>query len=112
MFWGEGMSWWGYLLMSLNTVLIWGLIIVVIVALFRYVSRGTAQTARPTQQQPTSEQVLAERFARGRSTKKSTGTAGRCCAVAPQQARPNPDRAIRTGCAFASVGAHRRAGRG
>ncbi|MQA87440.1 MAG: hypothetical protein GEV03_23145 [Streptosporangiales bacterium] len=65
MFWGQGMSWWGYLLMSLNTLVIWGLIIAAAVALVRYLSRAPERSAPRPPHQSTPEQVLAERFARG-----------------------------------------------
>ena len=45
----------------LNTVLFWGLIILGVIALFRYLNRGD----RSTMARSTPEQVLAERFARG-----------------------------------------------
>ncbi|WAL64577.1 SHOCT domain-containing protein [Amycolatopsis cynarae] len=76
MYWyGNGMGW-GYVLMTVTTVLFWALVIAGVVALIRYLSRkpggtsgtgGTAGTgggpAAPSR--PTPEQLLAERFARG-----------------------------------------------
>ena len=63
--WGEGMSWWGYVLMSVSMVLFWGVVILGIVALVRYLGHS-AQTAGGTGRPDRSaEQVLAERFARG-----------------------------------------------
>jgi putative membrane protein len=62
MWWyGSPMGGWGALFMTITTVLFWGLIILGVIALFRYVNRGD----RPTMSGFTPEQVLAERFARG-----------------------------------------------
>lgn len=68
MFWyGNGMNGWGYALMTIGTVLFWALIIAGVVALFRYVGRGTQQPAPPpwNTHRSTPEQLLAERFANG-----------------------------------------------
>ncbi len=60
---GNGMSGWGYVLMTLNMLLFWGLVIGAIVFLVRYVSGshllGTGRDAA------SAGQILAERFARG-----------------------------------------------
>ncbi|MGH3783903.1 MAG: SHOCT domain-containing protein [Pseudonocardiaceae bacterium] len=62
MWWyGSGMSSWGYALMTLGMVLFWALVIFGVVALVRYVARNDRSTAV----QPSPEQMLAERFARG-----------------------------------------------
>lgn len=62
MWWyGSPMASWGALFMTVNTVLFWGLIILGVIALFRYLNRGD----RSTVARSTPEQVLAERFARG-----------------------------------------------
>ncbi|MGH4011855.1 MAG: SHOCT domain-containing protein [Pseudonocardiaceae bacterium] len=55
------MSGWGYAFMTITMVLVWGLIILGVIALLRYLARGD----RPTTSRLTPEQVLAERFARG-----------------------------------------------
>jgi putative membrane protein len=62
MWYGDGMGGWGYVLMTLSTVVFWAAIIAGGVALFRYLSRsqGGVREARVTP-----EQVLAERYARG-----------------------------------------------
>jgi putative membrane protein len=61
MMWGwNGWSWWGWLAMSLSMVAFWGLIIWLIVALFRGSGRSW-----PRHESPDPEQILAERFARG-----------------------------------------------
>lgn len=58
---GDGIGGWGYALMAINMILFWGLIIVGVVALVRYLGRGTA--GQPGTSGP--ERILAERFARG-----------------------------------------------
>ena len=63
--WGQGMGGWGYFLMSVTMVLFWGLVILGIVALARYLARSAQQTGAAGAARPTAEQVLAERFARG-----------------------------------------------
>jgi putative membrane protein len=62
MWWyGSPMAGWGPLFMTVNTVLFWGLIVLAVIALFRYLNRGD----RSTTSRSTPEHVLAERFARG-----------------------------------------------
>ncbi len=64
MFWyGNGMNAWGYVLMTVSTLLFWALVIAGIVALFRYLGRTQQTTTPPARVTP--EQLLAERFARG-----------------------------------------------
>ena len=61
MFWyGNGMGGWGYALMTVGTILFWGLVIAGVILLVRYLARGpqAAENAAP-------ERILAERFARG-----------------------------------------------
>ncbi|PXY28487.1 SHOCT domain-containing protein [Prauserella muralis] len=66
MFWyGDGMSGWGYTLMTVSMVLFWGLLILGVIALIRFASRDSRPTLTPPAQPHTPEQVLAERFARG-----------------------------------------------
>jgi putative membrane protein len=63
MWYGNGMSGWGYAVMALSNILFWGVIIYGLVALFRYLGRTSPErTARPA---VTPEQILAERYARG-----------------------------------------------
>jgi putative membrane protein len=58
MYYGPGMGAWGYLLMTANMLLFWGLLVAGIVFLVRYFGRpGPAGTHTET--------ILAERFARG-----------------------------------------------
>jgi putative membrane protein len=64
MYWGNGMGGWGMLLMSISGLLFWGLIVAGIVVLVRYQGRGGPAGAS-TDQPPTPQQVLADRFARG-----------------------------------------------
>ncbi|MFD8495802.1 SHOCT domain-containing protein [Amycolatopsis sp. NPDC059657] len=66
MFWyGNGMSGWGYVLMTVGMVLFWGLVIFGVVALVRYLARSSQRPEGLGAPRPTPEQVLAERFARG-----------------------------------------------
>jgi putative membrane protein len=67
MFWyGNGMSGWGYALMTVSMVLFWALVIAGVIALVRYFGRDTQPAlTSPPPQRHTPEQVLAERFARG-----------------------------------------------
>ncbi|MBB5156049.1 SHOCT domain-containing protein [Saccharopolyspora phatthalungensis] len=58
---GYGMGVWGLTMMTVSMVLFWALVIVAIVALVRYLQR-TGRVERGT---VTSEELLAERFARG-----------------------------------------------
>lgn len=59
---GTGMNGWGYALMTVSMVLFWGLLIVGVIALVRYLGR---QDRSAVELRPTPEQVLAERFAHG-----------------------------------------------
>jgi putative membrane protein len=63
--WGEGMSGWGYALMSVSMVLFWGVVILGSVALARYLARSSQSAGGAGVPRPTAEHVLAERFARG-----------------------------------------------
>ncbi len=64
MYWGNGMGGWGMAMMTVSSLLFWGLIIVGIVVLVRYVGRS-GHPAPPVSERPTPQQVLADRFARG-----------------------------------------------
>jgi putative membrane protein len=62
MFWyGNGMNGWGYVLMAVGMVLLWGLLVLAVMASIRYLRRREQATAS----RPAAEQVLAERFAHG-----------------------------------------------
>jgi len=63
MFYGNGMGGWGMFLMSLSTLVFWGLVIAGVVALVRYVGR-TGQGSTPERPERP-ERLLADRFARG-----------------------------------------------
>lgn len=66
MFWyGNGMSGWGYALMTVGMVLFWGLVIVGAVALVRYAGRADREISTSPAREWPPEQVLANRFARG-----------------------------------------------
>ncbi len=66
MYWyGDHVSGWGYALMAISMIIFWGLIIVGVLALVRYLGRTGQQSGAPSPAPPTPEQVLAERFARG-----------------------------------------------
>ena len=60
MFYGNGMSGWGMLLMTVSNVLFWALVAGGVVALVRYPRPG-----KPGVQTPAPDRVLADRFARG-----------------------------------------------
>lgn len=65
MFWyGDGMSGWGYALMTVSMVVFWALVIGGIVVLIRYAGVSQRPSNNPIGR-PNPEQVLAERFARG-----------------------------------------------
>ena len=65
MFYGNGMNGWAMLLMTVSSLLFWGLIVAGIVALVRYTGRSTSAGAAAATQAGTPQQILAERFARG-----------------------------------------------
>lgn len=65
MFWyGDGMNGWAWFAMSAGMVLFWGLLITVVVMLFRTLDRAAD---RPSEFRPATpaEQILGERLARG-----------------------------------------------
>ncbi|WP_236794401.1 SHOCT domain-containing protein [Amycolatopsis sp. GM8] len=63
MYWyGNGMSGWGYALMTVSTIVFWAVIIAGAVALVRYLGRRPQNSVEA---RPTPEQLLADRFARG-----------------------------------------------
>jgi len=64
MYWGNGMSGWGMTLMTVSSLLFWGLVIAAVVAVVRYLGRD-AHSGPPATHGPTPQQLLAERFARG-----------------------------------------------
>jgi putative membrane protein len=64
MYWGDGMGGWGMVLMTVSSLLFWGLVIAGLVVVVRQVGRGT-QAPMPANHGPSPQQVLADRFARG-----------------------------------------------
>jgi putative membrane protein len=62
MYWSDGTSWWGWLLMSLGMVVFWGGLIGLVWYLVTHASTGGDQSV-PSPSSP--EQILDERFARG-----------------------------------------------
>ena len=63
--WGNQMTAWGWVLMSLTSIAFWALVIAAIIALVRY-TRTSGIDHRPEQSaRPSPEQLLAERYARG-----------------------------------------------
>lgn len=63
MYWhGNDMGGWGYAVMGVSMVLVWGLVIFGIMVLIRYTSSAQEPKALP---HVTPEQLLADRFARG-----------------------------------------------
>ncbi|MEV0667427.1 SHOCT domain-containing protein [Actinomadura luteofluorescens] len=63
MYWHGDMSAWGYALMTISMVLFWSLVILGLIALFRYAANSAHRQEPPSSATP--EQMLAERFARG-----------------------------------------------
>lgn len=62
MWWyGSEPNGWGYALMSLGMIVFWGLLLFLVVAAFRELSGSS----RREPAQPSAEDVLAQRFARG-----------------------------------------------
>ncbi|WP_031002309.1 SHOCT domain-containing protein [Streptomyces sp. NRRL F-5727] len=64
MFWyGDGMNGWGWFAMAAGMVLFWGLLITVVVLIFRTLDHASGRPVR--RGSPTPEQILGERLARG-----------------------------------------------
>jgi putative membrane protein len=62
---GNGMGGWGFGLMAAGNLIVWALVVVGVVALFRHLDRTGARDQRPR-----AEELLAERFARGDITEQ------------------------------------------
>lgn len=62
--WNDGMGLWGYVLISISMVVVWGAIIAGIVLLPRSLRAPSPNATRPPSPR-TAEDVLAKRFARG-----------------------------------------------
>jgi putative membrane protein len=65
MYYGNGMSGWGYAFMGIGTVLFWVLVVFGVVALVRYLVRTGQYSGGVTTARPSPQQLLDERFARG-----------------------------------------------
>jgi putative membrane protein len=65
MYWGSGIGGWGMLLMTVSTLLFWGLLIAGIIALVRYTGHSRPQSGSAIDKTANPERILAERFARG-----------------------------------------------
>ncbi|MCR8899014.1 SHOCT domain-containing protein [Gordonia sp. GONU] len=67
MWYGDGMTGWGYVLMTIGMVAFWALIIVGIVLLVRAANRpaNPPTVHPPSASGPTAEEIVAMRFARG-----------------------------------------------
>ncbi len=61
-YWGDHMSWWGWVGTSLMMILFWGLVIWAIVTLVRYLSQESRESAGGRDAEAP-EQLLARRFA-------------------------------------------------
>jgi putative membrane protein len=61
--WNDGMGLWGYVMMSISMVVVWGAIITGIVLLARSLRAPSQHSTQPPSRM--AEDVLAERFARG-----------------------------------------------
>ena len=86
MWYGTGLSGWGYGLMFAGMVIFWVVVVVAIVALLRYAGRVDHYSSEMHRPGPSPQQILAERFARGeiddeeytrRTTTLGTGGPGR-----------------------------------
>lgn len=62
---GNGMSGWGFALMSVNMLVVWGLLIGGVVVLVRYLGRGERHASLSHSAQSNPEGILAGRFASG-----------------------------------------------
>jgi putative membrane protein len=62
MYW-NGMGGWGYVFMTVNSLLFWGLVVTGIVALVRHFGGSRPTSSGPAAADP--ERILAERYARG-----------------------------------------------
>ena len=60
----DDMNGWGYALMTTSMMVFWAVVILGVIALFRYQGRNQASLERELRP-PTPEQLLGERFARG-----------------------------------------------
>ncbi|MGI5466629.1 SHOCT domain-containing protein [Streptomyces sp. CA-132043] len=61
---GTGMQGWGFIAMAVAQLIFWGLLLIGVALLVRYLVRSHRDTGTPSTHQ-TPQQVLAERLARG-----------------------------------------------
>ena len=66
---GWGMGWWGFIPM----LLFWGLIIVGVVLLVKYLAQGTARKGTDSSDSSRALGILRERYARGEITEEEFG---------------------------------------
>ena len=59
----DGVGWGGWIMMALAMVAFWGVVVFIVVALFRGTASGRTDGPVPRQQSPM--EILDERFARG-----------------------------------------------
>jgi len=67
MMWGYGLGW-GWLMMSLGTILWFAILVVLVWALIRWLNNRTTQVPPPPsgmQSEPTALEILQQRYARG-----------------------------------------------
>jgi putative membrane protein len=84
----DGMSGWGYVLLTVSTVVFWGVLIAGGIAVFRYLNRTPGEPGGG-ETRPTPEQLLAEGSPAAGSTRSSTGDAWTHSAARAQS--PGPD---------------------
>ena len=60
----DGVGWGGWIMMTLAMVAFWGVVVFIVVALFRGTS-NRGQSDRPDGRQQSPREILDERFARG-----------------------------------------------
>ncbi|MGW9031056.1 hypothetical protein ACWGQ5_44790, partial [Streptomyces sp. NPDC055722] len=92
----RGMNGWGWFVGSVSAILFLKLLVLLVVLLDRTMNRRLRALARPHVSSP--EQVLAERFALGRSTRKSTGADWRYCETNARALRNADRRGDRSAC--------------
>jgi putative membrane protein len=65
MWWHDGMTGWGYTLMTLSSLVWLALLVVAVVFLVRYLADGAQRTPTRLDQNQGPERILAARYARG-----------------------------------------------
>ena len=78
--WGHGWGWGGWVVMSVVMVLFWVALITALVVAIRYLSASNRAPSGPVNNtRPGPENLLAERFARGRLMKTNIAAGCRSC---------------------------------